>query len=373
MRLLCLSFDHRTSSAALRADQAHLWAGTTPDGRILLESLTLFTCNRFELFAVPGPLWDRDPPVIPPEGRLLEGGDVALHLLRLLLGLESLALGEEQVIGQVRRAYGEGGENCGPLLHYLFQHGLALASTLRNRHHPGRAPSMASLMADRFEGRRQSPQRLLVVGCGQIGLEAARILSRRGHDVALTNRTESRGRQVASDLGLPFVPWEEWRDAASTAEALFLCTGSPQPLSDVPPKGFRGRLFDLGGTPQASPSADVEITTVDDMAAERDMRLDDYGRSLLRLEREAQQAAEGLWHEMEARRGDIYRRLALARAHDVALERAKKTALRRGWDQKILEEMAWSVVKGVLHPILEEKGAHSGRAWKLLAREEERK
>lgn len=54
----------------------------------------------------------------------------------------------------------------------------------------------------------------------------------------------------------------------------------------------------------------------------------------------------------------------------MALSRAAKTAHRQGWDEKILEELAWSVVKGVLHPLLEDRGAHAGRAWKILAREE---
>ncbi|QTX32988.1 NAD-binding protein [Aminithiophilus ramosus] len=370
MRLLCLSFDHRSSSAALRADQAQFWAGTEPDGGLFFECLTLFTCNRFELFAVPGPLWESDAPSLPPEGHLLQGGDVVRHLLRLLLGLESLALGEEQIVGQFRRAYDEGKKGCGPVLHHLCQHGLSLASTLRSRYHPGRAPSTASLMVDRFEEKEGKSRRVLVIGCGRIGIETARILKGRGHDVTLVNRTESKGLEASVSLGLPLLPWSRLHEKAATAEALFVCTSSPQPLPDIPPRGFRGSLFDLGATPQVSPSAGRDLVNLDDMASERDRLLGDYGRLLLRLEGEAQEAAEKLWREMEDRRGDVYRRLALARARDVALSRAAKTARRQGWDEKVLEELAWSVVKGVLHPLLEDKGAHAGRAWKLLAREE---
>ncbi len=371
-RIFCLSFDHRSSNSAFRSEEAARWSGAAPDGETFFECLTLFTCNRFELFAVPSREGEKQLRSSSPDGRLLEDSDVVTHLLRLLLGLESLALGEEQIVGQVRRSYGEASENCGPILHYLFQHALSLASTLRSRYHPGRAPSTASLMVNRFEeGRGSGPHRTVVIGCGEIGLETARILKRRGHAVTLVNRTESKGRQAASTLGLSFLPWEDWPDRAAAADAFFLCTASPRPLEGLPPEGFRGTLFDLGGSPQVELRAGLDLVTLDSIASERDRLLGDYRRSFLRLEQEASSAAEGLWLQMEKRWSDVYRRLAMGRARDVALDRARKTARRMGWDEKALDEMAWSVVKGVLHPLLEEKGAHAQRAWKLLAREEE--
>jgi hypothetical protein len=205
-RIFCLSFDHRSSNSAFRSEEAARWSGAAPDGETFFECLTLFTCNRFELFAVPSREGEKQLRSSSPDGRLLEDSDVVTHLLWLLLGLESLALGEEQIVGQVRRSYGDASENCGPILHYLFQHALSLASTLRSRYHPGRAPSTASLMVNRFEeGRGSGPHRTVVVGCGEIGLETARILKKRGHAVTLVNRTESRGRQAASTLlGAPY-------------------------------------------------------------------------------------------------------------------------------------------------------------------------
>lgn len=369
--LFCLSFDHECSDATRRTEEAARWAGTAPDGETFFECLALFTCNRFELFAVSSREGERRLRTSPSGGCLLEGDDVAIHLLRLLLGLESLALGEEQIVGQVRRAYSEGSSCCGPLLHYLFQQSLSLASALRSRYHPGKAPSAASLMVKLLEeSHGPGPHQVIVVGCGAIGLETARILKRRNHAVTLTNRTESRGKKVASALGLPFLPWTAWPERAELADALFLCTASPHPLEGLPPRGFRGTLFDLGASCQVTRETGLDLVTLDNIASERERLLGDYRRSLFRLDQESREAGQRLWRQMETRWSDIYRRLAMGRARQVALDRARKTALRMGWDETILDQMAWSVVKGILHPLLEEKGAHAQRAWKLLAREE---
>jgi glutamyl-tRNA reductase len=370
--LFCLSFDHRHCDSSSRAKEAARWASAAPDGANFIEHLALFTCNRFEFFAVPGREGEKLLRSSLSDGRLLEGEDVAIHLLRLLLGLESLALGEEQIVGQIRRAYSEGSSGCGPLLHYLFQQSLSLASALRSRYHPGKAPSTASLMAKVLEEEHgPGPHQVIVVGCGMIGLETARILKRRNHTVTVTNRTETKAREAASTLGLSYLPWSQWRQRAATADALFLCTASPSPLEGLPPKGFGGTFFDLGASPQIARRSDMDLVTLDSIACERDRLLGAYRRSLLRLEQESWEVGRRLWQQMESRWSDTYRRLAMGRARQIALNRAQKTALSMGWDKTVLEQMAWSIVKGVLHPLLEENGAHTQRAWKMLAREEE--
>jgi glutamyl-tRNA reductase len=224
-----------------------------------------------------------------------------------------------------------------------------------------------------------------------MGEETARLLRACRIEVRLVNRTRHRGEEVAERLGLPLLSWENWREAAKDVDGLFLCTDAPEPIwreSETETFGAGKRqnleegrrekprplpwVFDLGGIPQSSPQSGAVRITVDDLREYAEGLLETHRKGLRRLEQEADATARALWEELSGIYGDTYRRLALARAKQVVRDRVERTAKKTGADPEILEAMAWSVVKGVLHPLLSNRTSHTNRVWRLLAETERR-
>ena len=112
------------------------------------------------------------------------------------------------------------------------------------------------------------------------------------------------------------------------------------------------------------------LVVVDDLAARAEVLLADYSRKLKKLSREAERVAQALWDEIETMNGRAYMRLALSRARQVARDRAGRTAEQHDYDPEVLEVMAWSIVKGVLDPVLKRKDhPHTQKVWRALVGE----
>lgn len=141
------------------------------------------------------------------------GRECFLHLARVTAGLDSAIIAETEIQGQVRRAYEQA---CGERLlsrdlHFLFQKSLQIGKDVRTRH-LAETPRHATLeqaiyftMADFFPA---SPTTLMI-GASEINVKVARFLKRRGiHAIWISNRSVLRGSTVASEIGIPLLPWE---------------------------------------------------------------------------------------------------------------------------------------------------------------------
>lgn len=139
--------------------------------------------------------------------RELHGAEAVHHLLRVASGLESIALGEHEVLGQVRDALhaAQGARVAGPLVQRLFER--ALATGARARHHTGigrGALTLGAAAADAItEGGPPSRCALaVVVGAGQMARQAARHLRDRGiARLAIVNRTAANATALAREVG----------------------------------------------------------------------------------------------------------------------------------------------------------------------------
>ena len=335
-------------------------------GGLLEEALLLRTCWRRELYAL---LPETPVPGLPEPD--LRGGGVVRHLLRVLLGLESFAVGESHVVRQVRDAY-EGCATCGPALHRLFQRALGVAGALRTSFHPGREPSIPWLAVQAFREHPRWPEvRALVLGAGEMGLETARVLAACDVPCLLANRSP---RPLPEDPRILPLPWEGWPDALGQVEGVFCCTASPAPL--LGPEPLEGLapppwVLDLGSPPQSTPLPGTRRVLLADLAKTAETLLRDYRASLSTLEEEADRAAEALAGELVHRSGDTWKRLALARGKALARERAALAASRCGGDPRDFEVFAESLLAGFLHPLLTAPPAHTSRAWRILSGSEE--
>ena len=167
------------------------------------------------------------------------------HLFEVAAGLDSMVLGEPQILGQVKRAYEVANKSnaVGPVLHRVFQEAISSAKAVRSDSglDQGRV-SVGSVAVDfaRQIFSRFDDKTILALGAGDIAKLALRHL----HDLSparlvLVNRTENRGQELLSAMGLAGVgrcearPFDELDELLVKTDILLTATGSPHPILTV--------------------------------------------------------------------------------------------------------------------------------------------
>ncbi|SUZ78450.1 uncharacterized protein METZ01_LOCUS31304 [marine metagenome] len=161
------------------------------------------------------------------------GYDCIHHLFRVASSLDSMILGEEQIIGQVRDAYETAttaGTAQGPLAQ-LFQQALRVGRRVRRE--TGISRNALSVSRACVEMAKSvlgdlSRRRVLVVGAGEAGELAAEVLSLSGvTDITVTNRTFQRAEELAANLSALAIPFNGMPKALRESDIVIGCTGSP--------------------------------------------------------------------------------------------------------------------------------------------------
>ncbi len=210
------------------------------------ECLLLSTCNRTEVYVVapadpPVPqvlsLLRRSRTISPASGEapfyVHQGSAAARHALRVTAGLDSMILGEDQILGQFRHAYSAArtAEAIGPVLNRLMQ--IAIA-TGRRVHRETRlsqgAPSVpraALALCQRVLGSVHG-KRVVVVGAGALATLVIKWFAGSGMQVvAVANRTPETARSVAVPVGAEAVALDGLPAAARSADILVVCAAVP--------------------------------------------------------------------------------------------------------------------------------------------------
>ena len=159
--------------------------------------------------------------------------DCVHHLFRVASSLDSMILGEEQIIGQVREAFDVATQSdalpCS--LSFLFQRALRVGRRVRRETGIGRnalsvskaCVELAKKALGDLKGRRA-----MVVGAGDAGELVAQVLSRSGvSQIIVTNRTYQRALDLAQSLSGQAIPFQDFPDALQNADIVIGCTGSP--------------------------------------------------------------------------------------------------------------------------------------------------
>jgi glutamyl-tRNA reductase len=172
------------------------------------------------------------------------------HLFGVAAGLDSMILGESQVLGQVRDALhnAQAESTVGPALNALFQQALRIgkrghAETGIDRLAPSIVTAGLAVAGDVIEA---DDTRFLVAGAGKIANLTVRTLVERGvdpHRITVANRTFQRAYELVASLGVSVVRWEAMDAELATADVLVSCTGSNAVVFD------RERIAMLGGRP----------------------------------------------------------------------------------------------------------------------------
>ena len=249
-RLVCLGLSHRTAPVELRERVGTLGLGAERCPGVE-EHVSLTTCYRVELYAyLSGGVEEAreeligvlagthgvDRALLTDHLYVHAGEDVARHLSRVAAGLDSLVLGESEILGQVGDAFAQArtAGTTGPVLSLLFR--TALASGRRARAetgigaNPATASSMALALAEGTLGDL-CDRRVLVVGAGRIAVQSLKAARGRGvTQLALANRTHQRAREAATLFGADAYGLDQLTEALSWADVAVTATSSESPV-----------------------------------------------------------------------------------------------------------------------------------------------
>ncbi len=263
VRLLCLSLDHRRAPVALR-ERIGLRRHEVPAllealsaGAGVRETLALSTCNRIELYAVAdagsetdlaGVLAEFkqvDTTALTDAARLLENRGVVRHLFGLVCGLESLALGETEIVGQIKKAYADAFacNATGKILNSLFQRAFAVAKHIRTGTDIGRfRVSVAGVAVDEVLRRRPDLQgeRVAVWGTGPVGRAAVSSFAKAGiTGGTVLSRDLHRARNLSTEWNGSARLRDAMREVIARSDVFVCCTGAPHPVIHAATVGAR--------------------------------------------------------------------------------------------------------------------------------------
>ena len=240
-----LDFSSRDLGAAVEA------VATRPSAA---ESVVLSTCNRSEIYIASGdPVRAHEELVsflsdyhqvardtFIPHLFARDDAAAAQHLFRVAAGLDSLVVGEPQILGQVKDAFQAASDRrcTGPLLSKLFHWAFGVGKRVRSETALGEgavsvsfaAVALARKIFGRLDGRR-----VLVIGAGEIStLTAQHLRSHGAAEIAITSRTTAHAEALASDVGGRAIPWSEMMSALGRADIVLTATGSQRPIVTRP-------------------------------------------------------------------------------------------------------------------------------------------
>ncbi|MFN3166170.1 MAG: glutamyl-tRNA reductase [Phycisphaeraceae bacterium] len=370
MRLLMLGFNHRTAPLELREalafdnDKAANAIADLRRTHPASECVLLSTCNRTELYLA-RPI--HDPPTID-QLRLFvaehtgvrletvraasihrEQDEVATHLFRVCSGLDSMVLGEPQILGQVKRAYELSSDHgaVGPILHRLFQGAITAAKQARNQTGIDQGRTSVSSVAVAFARNifdHFNDKAVLAIGAGEMVKAALASLQReKPGRLLLVNRTHRHAVDLAKSLGIVGQlhgarAWEDMDQLLVEADIVVSCTGANEPI--ITAERFKPLLRRRRGRPLFMLDLAVPRDIDPALGAMRNIylyNLDDLQNAVKATEHDRQELVaqcEGvLQQHVERCMGDIRHRdvgrlvkQLRERLHDIAKEEQGRTA-----------------------------------------------
>jgi len=265
-----------------------------------VEAVLLSTCNRVELYMA-----SEEPADVPPHEEMVRfcarfheidpaevtdhlwrqsDREVVNHLFRVAASLDSMVVGESQILSQVKQAYQTATEQnaAGPLTHAVFQAALRVARRVAGEtalhQHRVSIPSVAVADFAQQIFERFDDKQTLVIGAGEMAEETLRYLKDEGaREVTVVNRSPERAESLAARWQGQARPWEELAEALVAADLVISTTGAGKPIIDragyerIAPRRYERPLFvlDLAVPRDFDPAVgefpDVYLYSIDDL------------------------------------------------------------------------------------------------------------
>src|SRR5581483_11881591 len=255
MTVLCFGLSHQTADVALRerfaiaehelGEAAHRLGSFDGIG----EAVIVSTCNRVEFYAAADE----------PERGLaalrqfvseraaadagafssfykIDGAQSVRHLFRVVCGLESMVLGETEILGQVKKAYSIAVEHGSTARHLnkLFQRAFNVAKEVRTKTNITRGSvsvgSVAVDLAERIFGRLNTCK-VMILGAGETSEQTARaLLSRGAKSILVSNRSYDRAAALAAEMGGAAIHFDHWDKNFDEIDILVSSTAAPHAI-----------------------------------------------------------------------------------------------------------------------------------------------
>lgn len=358
------------------------------------EAVVLSTCNRVEVYTA-----QQSPDDAPTHRELAEffadfhsvpidefiedflertGPDAVRHLFSVASSLDSMVLGEPQIVSQVKDAYQLAMDNdaCGPLTHAMFQGAIRVSGRVRTETKlaEGRV-SIASVAVGEF-GRsifdRFDDKTVLIIGAGEMAEETLRYLQSEGvREIVVCNRSPERAANLAEQFdGARTAEYGQLDDLLGQADVIVSTTGATEPIVDatrlsaVRAESERRPIFilDLGAPRDFAPgTGDVDdnvfLYDIDDLEATCERNRKSRSREIDHALKIIDDETDGFMHEVyHQATGPIIKRLR-EQWHEISTAEMTKLEKRLGHlderDLATIEKSLQQIVNKLLHPPLE--------------------
>lgn len=319
------------------------------------------------------------------------GEDAVRHLFTVAASLDSMVVGEAQILSQVKQAYelARTRDTAGTLLHSAFQAAIRVAkrvtseTAIQQRRVSIPSVAVADFAKQFFE--RFDDKKVLVIGAGEMGEETLRyLIDEQARDITIVNRSLERAAELAARTRGRAEPWSKLHDLLAEADLVVSTTGATEPILTVAsfrpvhqrrserpicildlavPRDFDGAIGDLNG---------VYLYSLDDLRRvcddNRKAREQEWPVAQRIIEDETQRFMRELYHRAT---GPTIKRLK-QRADEVKVEELQRLLNKLALsDERVRDEIRKSfdrLVNKLLHPPLESlrDEAHAGPPHGLL-------
>ncbi|MFM2347658.1 MAG: hypothetical protein RL654_2411 [Pseudomonadota bacterium] len=400
MSVFALSLNHHTAPVDLRGRFAFtleqiptaLHGLRSGLSRATPEAALLSTCNRTELYiAAPAPQGGRA--LVRPtlewlaahggvsadellrHTHVLERQEAARHAFRVASGLDSMVLGEAQILGQMKQAVREADAAgmLGTTLHQLFQRSFSVAKEVRTATEIGAHSISMAAAAVRLAGQLfedLSRIRILFVGAGEmIELAATHFAAKAPRHITIANRTLERGERLAAQFGAEVMRLADLPARLHEFDAVVSCTASALPLIGLGAveralKARRRRpifMVDLAVPRDIEPEVgqldDVYLYTVDDLSAVVQTAGEKRQAAVAQAEAIIESGVQNFVHWLDQRATVPLIRALNAQAEQwrqLELARARKLLARGDSPEEALEALARGLTQKMLHGAMAE-------------------
>ena len=408
MSVFTLGLNHTTAPLDLRGRFAFAPEQLAPALRGFRERIQrssevaiVSTCNRTEVYV------GAEPAIVAPavdwlaslggvaahtlreHSYVLEGGSAARHAFRVASGLDSMVLGEPQILGQMKQAVREADTagTLGTTLHQMFQRSFAVAKEVRTSteigaHSISMAAAAVRLASQLFEDLRQT--KVLFVGAGEmIGLVATHFAARTPRALAVANRTLERGEKLASRFGAEAIMLADLPQRIADFDVVISCTASSLPIIGLGAveRALKARkrrpmfMVDLAVPrdiePEVSRLSDVYLYTVDDLSALVQTAGEKRQAAVEQAEAIIETGVQSFVHWLD-QRGSVPLIQALqAQADDwrhAEIARARKLLAKGENVDAVLEALSRGLTQKMLHGTLAELHSSDGEQRAQLSR-----
>lgn len=412
MSIWTLGINHKTASVAVREkvafDPAHMprVLADLCTQQAVHEAVILSTCNRTEIYASANAelslealsLWlakqhDLDPAELSPALYFLNEEQAVRHAMRVASGLDSLVLGEPQILGQMKSAYATAQEagTVGVELGRLFRQTFSMAKRVRTETAIGENPVSVAFAAVRMAQHifsEMDNSTALLIGAGETIELVARHLKQAGIGAMIVaNRTLTRAQHVAQEFGAEAILLEQIPDYLPKADIVISSTASPLPIlgKGMVERAQKARrhkpmfMVDIAVPrdieQEVAQLPDVYLYTVDDLRAIIEENVRSREDAAKQAEALIANGVDGFMRDLktlDAVQTVTELRASIDALREEQLEKALKQLERGGDAQEILRHLAHNLSNKILHTptIALRKASADGRLEVLAATRE---